>query len=577
MPSRWNYCRLSVTGFRALGFAAQVLIACATCFGGAVIAAAQHQAGVTSGGRDTVVVLPFENKSNHASDFNWIGESFPLLLSDLLGSTGLRVIEPAERRLVYDRLGFPRTTVLARASALRIAERVGARLLVIGSYEISGGKGQEKISVLARMINVEEGRLVGNEINAGGALADLPELQGTICWDLLFQRDSSLPMSRQDLTKRATAVSFAAFEYYVKAKLVNDPKLKVQLLTLAIKEHEKSKREGEFTAAFFELGRAHYQSGDYHEAFRWLQRVRSDSNLHVEASFYLGVACYQNGDVASAVTFYQRLAETAPSAEVYNNLATFELKNNQHEQSLAHYSRAVGLAPEDADIRFNYGHAFWRSGDFENAVIQLRQAVRRRTSDGEAHYLLGKSLERLGRADEAQVSLAQARRYLTKYAEWEKAERPPVAGRVRLSFPRAVYGTRTQPSVAATETASNREPTRNQLAEAEKLVDSNREDDALELLEAFLRTHPDAPAAHLLMGRIYQKKGNARLALDSLRAAVFWDPRYVPAHLQLARLYVALGDHVQARSSLDQALRLEPDNPEAVALAKVLESSAKKP
>jgi len=525
-----------------------------------------------------MIVLPFENKTNNNAEYNWIGESFALMLSEVLMAAGARVIEPEVRRLIYEKLQFPETTVLTRASALRIAETAGARLLVIGSYEVSGAKGQERINALARVIDVEEGRVVGNQINIGAPLKELLELQASLGWEILFQHNQTVHVSRMELTRKATAIPLAAFAAYVKARMVNDPKTKVQLLTLALSEHKRSKSSSDFTAATFELGRVYFQVADYREAIKWLKQIKPDSPFHLEALFFLGLCYDHTGDLDGALSAYEQLSELLPVADVYNNLAALELKKSQLGQALTHFSKAVGLSAEDADLRFNYGYAFWLSNDFENAVIQLRQAVRRRSADGEAQYLLAKSLARLGRTEEAQGPLSQARRYLTKFSEWEKMEKLPVRVRLKTKFHRAVFSdvARSQPSLSLIPPAA-RDHVRALLTEAETLAASHREDEALQVLAQLLKIAPEEAEAHWLKGRIYERRGELRKAVDSLRAASFWNPQLISAHILLGRIYLSLGDTEQAKGCIAQALRLDPTNQEALEMQKKLESVGRKP
>ena len=51
---------------------------------------------------DRVLVLPFENMSGK-TEFNWVGESFALSLSELLHVPGLNVVSNGERKAVQQR------------------------------------------------------------------------------------------------------------------------------------------------------------------------------------------------------------------------------------------------------------------------------------------------------------------------------------------------------------------------------------------------------------------------------------------------------------------------------------------
>src|SRR5713101_915919 len=85
---------------------------------------------------DIVLVLPFENVSNHP-EYNWIGESFADSLSSLLNKPGLIVVSSDERAVAYQRLRLPLTVIPSRATAIKIAREVKASMIVIGTYNVT--------------------------------------------------------------------------------------------------------------------------------------------------------------------------------------------------------------------------------------------------------------------------------------------------------------------------------------------------------------------------------------------------------------------------------------------------------
>src|SRR5215510_16520404 len=86
---------------------------------------------------DTIVTMPFENLSGRP-EYNWVGESFAAALADLLDKPGLVGIRPDERNVAYKQEGLPPTAILTRATMIKIAERAGANLVVMGTYRIAG-------------------------------------------------------------------------------------------------------------------------------------------------------------------------------------------------------------------------------------------------------------------------------------------------------------------------------------------------------------------------------------------------------------------------------------------------------
>src|SRR5438093_9824760 len=85
---------------------------------------------------DVVLVLPFENRSNH-TEYNWIGESFADSLAVLLNKPGLIVVTSDERAVAYQRLRLPLNVLPSRATTIKIAREVKASMIVIGTYNVT--------------------------------------------------------------------------------------------------------------------------------------------------------------------------------------------------------------------------------------------------------------------------------------------------------------------------------------------------------------------------------------------------------------------------------------------------------
>src|ERR1041385_3406569 len=142
-------------------------------------------AAAQSGSGEVVLVLPFENVSDHP-EYNWIGESFADSMSVLLDKPGLLVVSSDERAVAYQRLRLPLTVIPSRATAIKIAREVKATMLVIGTYNVAlpppappaenADKSKEEVEkplanvvVQARVVRVNEGRLAGDTFEAGWA------------------------------------------------------------------------------------------------------------------------------------------------------------------------------------------------------------------------------------------------------------------------------------------------------------------------------------------------------------------------------------------------------------------------
>src|SRR5947209_1142395 len=176
---------------------------------------------------DIVLVFPFENTSEH-KEYNWIGESFSDSLSSLLSKPGLIVVSPGERAVTYQRLQLPLSVLPSRATAIKIARELKASMIVVGTYNVALPAQKENseaplatIAGEAHVVRVNEGRMSGDVFDGswaprvydfGGDVSTLQSMQGSLAYQILFQRDKALPFSRTNLIQEATKAPPLAYQ-----------------------------------------------------------------------------------------------------------------------------------------------------------------------------------------------------------------------------------------------------------------------------------------------------------------------------------------------------------------------------
>src|SRR3989442_8180043 len=196
---------------------------------------------------DVIMVLSFENTSNRP-EYNWVGESFADSLTELLNKPGLTVVSSDERALAYQRVGLPETMIPSRATSIKLAREAKATMIVLGTYTVIPPQEAEQkpakaksdkdmssaeayVQVTARVIKVNEGRTLGEVLDGswatrqfdfGGALTTLQNIQGQLAYQILYQREKTLPYSRNQLIQEATKIPPRAFEAVVKALQLDD-------------------------------------------------------------------------------------------------------------------------------------------------------------------------------------------------------------------------------------------------------------------------------------------------------------------------------------------------------------------
>lgn len=540
---------------------------------------------------DTVLVFPFENTSHQASsrDYNWIGESFSEMLSELLDvSNDLTSIRPDERSLAYEREGLPTTAVLTRATSIKIGERADADLIIVGTYRVDGDKGKETITVTGRLIDIREGRLIGNELNRGGLLQDLQELQGEMAYEILRSRNPSLSLSKGEVVGSATKIPRDAYSDFMKAITTSDRQNKAAFLARAIESYAKGVSGGQFTQAIFELGYIVFLDGKYDDAIKLLARVDPKYPRYVEAQFYLGVAYANAKQNDTALRVFTDLVPRMPLYEVYNDAGVVYLRANRIDDAILYLKPAAEAATRDLDTQFNYGYALWLKNDFPGAAAQLQKAIRRKAADGEAvrygaqdgeaFYLLAKASERAGKAADATEALDQAKRYLPQFAQWETKRQIPDLSRLKVRFSRVGLKnyqkqstTAAAPTTAGTGGTSDPASVSSAMAHARELFAANNDRQALDELGRVLQVNPDNAEAHLLRGRIYERGGDYTRAVEALKAATFWDPKSVTAYVALGRIYVFKNDCSNAQAAMRKAISLDPTSQDALALKRTVD------
>lgn len=389
---------------------------------------------------DAVVVMPFENRSQIAR-YNWICDSFAILIGDVLDAHGVSVVNIDKRNLAFEKMKLSPSDLLTRAAMIRVAVAAQANLALVGEFDIGESKEGVTISIAARLIETREGRLVGAKtFNYSGPLSDLQVWQGQLAWNIVYERNPALPYSKEQMIRRAKQVPPAAYESFVKGVQTRDLKLREAFLLRAIQECDNSGDASHFAQAIYELGALYYRQADFAEAAKFFKRLDKDDPTYTESLFYLGIAAYKAGDVNEASSAFEKLIELTQSLEAVNNAGAVLLAKGENEKALQLLRRALANSPNDLLYRFNYGYAQWRAQNFAEAVRHLRVVARADPRDGETQFLLAKALAASGQQAEAARADNEAKRYLSNYARWTVApDHVPPLARFKEELNRATF------------------------------------------------------------------------------------------------------------------------------------------
>ena len=560
-----------------------------------------------TGATESVVVLPFENRSDHP-EYNWIGESFADSLSSLLNKPGLVVISGDERAVAYQRLHLPLTVLPSRATAIKIARELKASMIVIGNFNVSvpqassdkpnPEKSNATIAGEARVVRINEGRMSGDVFDGawaprvydfGGVVTDLQKMNGELAYQILSQRDKALSFSRNQLVQEATKVPPQAGEALIKALLTapNDP-TRATYLKNAMKLYAKEKGGAVYPQAAFALGQFYLSQGQLKEAAEYFAMVQKQEPHYAEAQFYAGLAYWKTGDTKKALEILVPLADekVMPLVAVYNNAAAVSIEAARSEkkpedrtrllsQGVTLLSRAADSSPDDSTVLFNYGLALFLSDKFAEAAEKLERVIAANPRDGQAYFLLAKTQERAGKAEPATAADNQARIYMqASYAKWQTEWQKSQT--IQNLSPRSrdvlnqidVLDVARRQAIDAAK-ADNTQETLNKIRE---LYQQGRDDEAMVELRKLLVIEPTNAEAFLLSGQINQRRGDQEAAIAALKTAIFWENNHplIDARILLGRIFLERGDIGEARKYAASAMTVDPNNQEAIALQRAV-------
>jgi tetratricopeptide (TPR) repeat protein len=583
-----------------------------------VSAAAFGQARFT----DKVMVLPFENTSGKP-EFNWVGESFALSLSELLRVPGLNVVSNGERKMTQQRLRVPLASLPSLATALKMSRESGATLLVTGKYNIVPAQGDTAatINTTVKIVRVNEGRFLAEEIDGrliqrdiilNDALGNLQTMQGQIAYQILYQRDkSSLAYSQNDMVVAASKIPARAFEAFIKGLLTQAPEQRENFYKNAIRIFNETTPDSTFVEAALELGHLYLSQQKYNDAVDAFERVvsanracrergKNDNKIvlcndesFAEASFYIGLIQWRQEKYEQALAVLRPLAEDLKLTSVYNMLGAIavqasraEKKNEQRSAALLKegtdlLKKAADSAENDTSIQFNYAMAAYLSGNQLEAIPILREVIASKPQDGEAYYVLAKALTATNDAgaaaadNQARTLLASGNRYANLEKEWLRAK-------TITDIPLRVEQPQRRDFVSVVLSKREGEPVTAAVSESDRLMEQARtqfkngqDDDAMATLRRVLASEPMSAESYLILGKIHLRRGDREQAASSFKTAIFWDNKLTDAYVNLGRIHLERGECLQVKTYVAQALEVDRDNPEVAALQRQADRCSK--
>jgi protein O-GlcNAc transferase len=189
----------------------------------------------------------------------------------------------------------------------------------------------------------------------------------------------------------------------------------------------------------------------------------------------------------------RRALELKPdSANVLNALGCEYMEEGRPEEAAKTFQSAIASKPRWTDSHFNYGRLLKKTGQSDAALAEFRTAVEVAPMNSTARFYLAQELEERGEDSKAEAQYRMS---------------------IQLS-----------PSLMA----------RRNLVDI--LLRTQREDEALMMLQQIAKEYPYDSTTHVKLGRLLEKEGKSAEAGKEYQATLVTDPANAEAQAALKRL-----------------------------------------
>jgi tetratricopeptide (TPR) repeat protein len=346
----------------------------------------------------------------------------------------------------------------------------------------------------------------------------------------------------------------------------------------------------------------------------WNSFVCAQSNLTQTA-----VSPDQQSSTESEATLIALSKAHPTDPHPFAQLGLLEARRGHYPQAIVYYRRAMALKPAMPGLRLNLGLAFFKDGQYKQAIQTFTPLLRSQSPSspemqrltvlvGMSHYGLGEyqaavpylkqAADRDGQNLSLLLTLAHScllskqyqcvldtyHRMVAQNAESAEAdilvgealdEMKDTVGATREfraavqanpKEPNAHFGlgyllwTQRQYQEAAqefqAELANTPDYTQAMVYLADAEIQMNRNEDARALLERVVKIDPATSLGHLDLGIVYAEANREEDALQEFKAAAELKPDDVNVHMRLGRLYRSMGKTSEAKNEFDKARNL---------------------
>jgi putative PEP-CTERM system TPR-repeat lipoprotein len=298
------------------------------------------------------------------------------------------------------------------------------------------------------------------------------------------------------------------------------------------------------------IGQAHLLTGDQQAGARYLARAIERKPDLIDLRMNLVSALLQKGDKTEAIHHAEEVLKKSPNDPRANRVMIAALLENGQADKALEILKNFEKAMPDSPIPLIYRSAIKiKQNDLKAAKLDLEKALKLQPGNA----LVGHSLAGIAIQEN---QLDEARKY---YQQVREKHNDPLETLMAM-YDLEVLAKDKKVARQLVETASSKYPKAPRPATiiASAYARAGLPDKAIELSSEAASANPDDPELLAARGAAFIDKGEIPNALANFNRIVKLRPDWVEAHVKLAMVQEATGNFTGLKSSLANALRLDP-------------------
>jgi Flp pilus assembly protein TadD len=265
-----------------------------------------------------------------------------------------------------------------------------------------------------------------------------------------------------------------------------------------------------------------------------------------------GKLAQERGDLKTAIADFRRALTLKPdSIEARANLGAALAASGQLDAAIQEDTHVLELSPQNDAVRMNLAMAYYRTGNWNQARVELERLHAAHPSDLNTAILLGYTLNKLNRSGEAVLILAPMEREHEDDYQFEYVYAYALirSGKQDEGLPRMEKLAKAKKSAEAWLLAGSARYYRDEM------------EIACADFDAAIELNPKLPGLYTMSGQARYANKDYAGAESSFREALRADPMDFVANRDLGAMRLKANDAETAKPLLELALQLHSDDP----------------